>query len=72
MSILSLRMKALIVLPISPIWIMGALIWEHWDDVADCYADIFKAIRGTSAQQLRDQHQRAKDKVERDLKELKK
>ena len=53
MKMLSLRMKALIVLPISPIWIIGALIIEHWDEVAGTYADIFKAIRGTHALQLR-------------------
>ena len=44
---LSLRLKAILILPISPIWIMGALIIEHWGDVADCYKDIFKAIAGT-------------------------
>jgi len=72
MKFLSLRMKALLVLPISPIWIMGALIIEHWDDVAGCYADIFKAIRGTHAQQLRDRHQQELEKVQRELKELQK
>lgn len=44
---MNLRLKALLILPISPIWIMGALIIEHWGDVADCYKDIFKAIAGT-------------------------
>ena len=44
---MSLRLKALLILPISPIWIMGALIIEHWGEVAGCYKDIFQAIAGT-------------------------
>jgi hypothetical protein len=44
---MNLRLKALLILPISPIWIMGALIVEHWDDVAGCYEELFKAIAGT-------------------------
>ena len=44
---MNLRLKAILILPISPIWIMGALIIEHWDDVAGCYKDIFQAIAGT-------------------------
>jgi hypothetical protein len=44
---MNLRLKALLILPISPIWIMGALIVEHWDDVAGCYRELFQAIAGT-------------------------
>lgn len=42
-----LRLKALLILPISPLYIMGALLVEHWDDVVDFYQDMFKAIAGT-------------------------
>jgi len=44
---MNLRLKAILTLPISPIWIMGALIIEHWDDVAGCYKEIFQALIGT-------------------------
>tara|TARA_B110000977_G_scaffold8524_1_gene11351 strand:+ start:504 stop:677 length:174 start_codon:yes stop_codon:yes gene_type:complete len=43
---MNLRLKALLILPISPVWIIGALIIDHWDDVAGYYKDIFKAIAG--------------------------
>ena len=42
-----LRLKAILILPISPIWIMGELIIENWGEVVDCYAELFKAIAGT-------------------------
>ena len=48
-----LRLKAILILPISPIWIMGALIIENWGEVVDCYADLFKAIAGTHEKQKR-------------------
>ena len=55
---ISLRLKAILILPISPIWIMGALIIEHWNDVAGCYADLFKAIAGTHDIQKREKKER--------------
>jgi hypothetical protein len=55
-----LRLKAFLILPISPIWIMGALIIDHWDDVAGCYEDLFKAIAGTHDIQKREKRERAK------------
>ena len=51
---MNLRLKALLILPISPIWIMAALIMEHWDDVAGCYEELFKAIAGTHHLQKRE------------------
>jgi len=44
---MNLRLKAILILPISPIWIMAALIIEHWEDVTGCYEELFKAIAGT-------------------------
>ena len=51
---MNLRLKAILILPISPIWIMAALIMEHWDDVAGCYEELFKAIAGTHHLQKRE------------------
>ena len=48
-----LRLKAILILPISPMWIMGALIIENWGEVVDCYAELFKAIAGTHEKQKR-------------------
>ena len=48
-----LRLKAILILPISPIWIMVELIIENWGEVVDCYADLFKAIAGTHEKQKR-------------------
>ena len=56
---MNLRLKAILILPISPVWIMGALILEHWDDVAGCYKEIFQALIGTHPKQLRAKKERA-------------
>ena len=55
---MNLRLKAILILPISPIWIMGALILEHWDDVAGCYREVFQALRGTHPKQLREKREK--------------
>jgi len=55
---MNLRLKAILILPISPIWIMGALIIEHWDDVAGCYREVFQALIGTHPKQLREKREK--------------
>lgn len=50
---MNLRLKAILILPISPLYIMGALIIEHWDDVADFYSEIFQALAGKHELQKR-------------------
>ena len=59
---MNLRLKAFLILPISPIWIMGALIVEHWDDVAGCYEELFKAIAGTHPKQKREKAEKERAK----------
>lgn len=61
---MNLRLKALLILPISPIWIMGTLIIEHWDDVAGYYSEVFKALIGTHPKQLREKREK-KERLER-------
>ena len=56
---INLRLKAILILPISPLYIMGALLVEHWDDVTDFYQDIFKAMAGTHELQKRQKRERA-------------
>jgi len=55
---MNLRLKAILILPISPVWIMGALIIENWSDVVGCYAEIFQAIIGTHPKQLREKREK--------------
>ena len=55
---MNLRLKAILILPISPIWIIGALIIEHWDDVAGCYREVFQALIGTHPKQLREKREK--------------
>lgn len=50
---MNLRLKALLILPISPLWIIGALIIENWGDVVGCYREIFQAIAGKHELQKR-------------------
>ena len=57
---MNLRLKAILILPISPLYIMGALLVEHWDDVVDFYEDIFKAMLGIHELQKRAKRERAK------------
>ena len=61
---MNLRLKAILVLPISPIWIMGVLILEHWDDVAGCYREVFQALIGTHPKQLREKREK-KERLEK-------
>ena len=51
---MNLRLKALLILPISPIWVVGAVIIEHWYDIARFYEEIFQAILGKHPLQLRE------------------
>jgi len=59
-----LRLKAILILPISPIWIMVELIIENWDDVAGCYQELFQALIGTHPKQLREKREK-KERLEK-------
>ena len=58
---MNLRLKAILILPISPIWIMGALIIENWESLLGFYIEMFQALIGTHPKQLREK----KEKKER-------
>ncbi len=44
---MNLRIKAILSLLVSPIWVPAALLIEHKHDVIDFYSECWNAIKGT-------------------------